>query len=42
VLTVDCFYIVFYFELDMALLSQRGKEMYRDEYNFIYTLNGKK
>ena len=25
----------------MALLSQRGKEMYRDEYNFIYTLNGK-
>jgi len=25
----------------MALLSQHGKEMYRDEYNFIYTLNGK-
>jgi len=25
----------------MDLHSQRGKEMYRDEYNFIYTLNGK-
>jgi len=25
----------------MALLSQRGKEMYHDEYNFIYTLKGK-
>ena len=25
----------------MALLSQRGKEIYRDDYNFIYTLNGK-
>lgn len=25
----------------MYLRSQRGKEMYRDEYNFIYTLNGK-
>jgi len=25
----------------MHLLSQRDKEMYRDDYNFIYTLNGK-
>ena len=25
----------------MDLRSQRGKEMYRDEYNFLYTLNGK-
>jgi len=25
----------------MDLRSQRGKEMYRDEYNFIHTLNGK-
>ena len=32
---------MFYFELVMALLSQRGKEIYRDDYNFIYTLNGK-
>jgi len=25
----------------MDLRSQRGKEMYRDEFNFMYTLNGK-
>jgi len=24
----------------MDLRSQRGKEMFRDEYNFIFTLNG--
>ena len=25
----------------MDLRSQRGRQMYRDEYSFIYTLNGK-